>query len=179
MKIDYYIEKKAEFDEVKDVIKDDIIARWGNDQDFPSNGLDRDRDFEFYFEKYQHLITSDGINSSLKNKSSSLLLDDNKLAAFFARVRNFKYGVDSKSLSGKLWVKVYSDIRVDFTNDRPKWIDSKIIEEIGIVELEFQRVGLSVTTQANNEYRVSKFSFPAELIDHAQESLIFALNTNL
>lgn len=179
MKINYYIENKAEFDEVKDVIKDDIIARWGNDRDFPSTGLERDKDFEYYFEKYQHLITPSGINSSLNNKPSSLSLDNDKLAAFFARVRNFKYGIDSKSLSGKQWVKVYSDSGVSFNNDKPKWIDSKIIEEIGIVDLEVDRVGLSVTTQANNEYRVSKFSFPPELIEDAQESLILALNTKL
>ncbi len=102
-----------------------------------------------------------------------------KIAAFVARTRSYKHGITLKCRPGRQqkWLKGRIKPLEDAEGTNLCWIDTATIVHIGAGQQFDAQYYLTVTTLTGQSYRVNEFRLPGRLLEVAQESLFWALDS--
>lgn len=103
MDINYYDEHQEEFEAVKLALKGEMERIWGSMLKESGDSLDDEATYLNLFEELQYTFSP----SSFSKLTPSQDLDEDKIAAFVARTRGYKYGITIKARPGHLqkWLK--------------------------------------------------------------------------
>ncbi|WP_339366584.1 hypothetical protein, partial [Klebsiella pneumoniae] len=115
-----------------------------------------------------------------KENTSAKEMDEDKVAAFVARTRDYKHGITIKSWPGRpqKWLKGRIKPLHPVEGTNLCWIDTSNIVHIGADRQFDDQYYLTVTTQNGQSYRVNDVLLPGRLLDAAHEALFRALDSS-
>ncbi|EEP7582278.1 TPA: hypothetical protein ACNBXP_004158 [Escherichia coli] len=171
MDINYYDEHQEEFEAVKLALKCEMERIWGSMLKESGDSLDDEATYLNLFEELQYTFSP----SSFSKLTPSQDLDEDKIAAFVARTRGYKYGITIKARPGHLqkWLKGRIQPLEDAAGTNLCWIDTATIVHIGAGQQFDDQYYLTVTTKTGQSYRVNDVRLPGRLLEAAQETLLF------
>ncbi|HEL7977816.1 TPA: hypothetical protein U0V61_004363 [Escherichia coli] len=175
MDINYYDEHQEEFEAVKQALKGKMEKIWGSMLKDSGDNLDDEATYLNLFEELQYTFSP----SSFSELTPSQDLDEDKIAAFVARTRSYKHGITLKCRPGRQqkWLKGRIKPLEDAEGTNLCWIDTATIVHIGAGQQFDAQYYLTVTTLTGQSYRVNEFRLPGRLLEVAQESLFWALDS--
>ncbi|WP_347085676.1 hypothetical protein [Escherichia coli] len=176
MDINYYDEHQEEFEAVKLALKGEMERIWGSMLKESGDSLDDEATYLNLFEELQYTFSP----SSFSKLTPSQDLDEDKIAAFVAKTRDYKHGITIKSWPGRpqKWLKGRIKPLHPVEGTNLCWIDTSNIVHIGADRQFDDQYYLTVTTQNGQTYRVNDVLLPGRLLDAAHEALFRALDSS-
>ncbi|MEB4492259.1 hypothetical protein [Klebsiella pneumoniae] len=175
MDINYYDAHYEEFEAVTLALKRKMEEIWGSHLKSNGNSLDDEATYLSLFEELQYNFSP----STFSELTPTHELDKDKIAAFVARTRKYKYGITIKCRPGRAlkWLKGRIEPLQDAEGTNLCWIDTATIVHIGAGQQFDDQYYLTVTTQTGQSYRVNEVRLPGRLLEAAQETLFRALDS--
>ncbi|HDT5858256.1 hypothetical protein [Escherichia coli] len=176
MDINYYDEHQEEFEAVKLALKGEMERIWGSMLKERGENLDDEATYLSLFEELQFNFSP----SSFSKLTPSQELDEDKIAAFVARTRGYKYGItiNCQPARPQKWLKGRIQPLEDAAGTNLCWIDITTIEHIGAGQQFDDQFFLTVSTQTGQSYRVNDLRLPGRLLNAAHEALFRALDSS-
>lgn len=140
------------------------------------DSLDDEATYLSLFEELQFTFSP----SRFRELTPSQELDEDKIAAFVARTRGYKYGItiNCQPARPQKWLKGRIQPLEDAAGTNLCWIDTSNIVHIGADRQFDDQYYLTVTTQNGQTYRVNDVLLPGRLLDAAHEALFRALDSS-
>ncbi|HIH4935823.1 TPA: hypothetical protein ACYSB6_005215 [Klebsiella pneumoniae] len=176
MDINYYDKHQEEFEAVTLALKANLEEVWGSSLKNQGESLDDQVTYMKLFEELQYNLNP----YYFKENTSAKEMDEDKVAAFVARTRDYKHGITIKSWPGRpqKWLKGRIKPLHPVEGTNLCWIDTSNIVHIGADRQFDDQYYLTVTTQNGQSYRVNDVLLPGRLLDAAHEALFRALDSS-